>query len=122
MTAAWIIVLLVVAFISARILRSTKIWWVFLSTIMAGLIVGMLSKEVSNSSKKDNLTSYTQLINSEDLSSIDLNCIQSAYVTEALSYSAVVGYSKDLIEKESKGLINTYLSKTRDSPDYKDSS
>lgn len=121
MTAAWIIVLLIVAFISARIYRSTKMWWLFLSTIMAGLLVGMLSKEVSIS-KKDNTTSYTQLIDLNNSLDVNLDCMQPTFVTEVLSYSAVVGYNIDFTEKVFNKPISIYHTKTRDSPSYEDSS
>lgn len=45
MSATWILVLLLFGAVLARAMRSTKMWWVFLFTILAGLLVGMLGKE-----------------------------------------------------------------------------
>lgn len=123
MTAAWIIVLLLVAFVSARLFRSTKMWWALMSAIMAGLLVGMLSKEVSKSSKDDsNLTSYTQLISTVANEAIVFPCTQLACVTEAVGRSAIVGYKEDYKAELTDALVSTYIYNRRDSPLIEDDS
>lgn len=74
MPAASILLLLLIAFIASRLFRSTKMWWTFMSTIMAGLLVGMLSREVIGHTN-DNKTSQTQLI--ETTNTVDSECMQS---------------------------------------------
>lgn len=59
MSATWILVLLLFGAVLARAMRSTKMWWVFLFTILAGLLVGMLGKEaVNHFTKNDTTASY----------------------------------------------------------------
>lgn len=74
MPAASILLLLLIAFVASRLFRSTKMWWTFMSTIMAGLLVGMLSREVIGH-ENDNKTSRTQLV--ETTETVDLECMQS---------------------------------------------
>lgn len=67
MSATWILVLLLFGAVLARAMRSTKMWWVFLFTILAGLLVGMLGKEaVNHFTKNDTTASIIQLINTVD--------------------------------------------------------
>ena len=119
MSAIWIIVLLVVAFVFARGFRSDKMWWIYISCIVAGLLVGMLSKEVivrSGMNKKD--TSITQLINTvDDYSSA---CTQSLVctVTEGTTVrlTGVAGYivkDEELFDALTK---NNTFTNGRDSP------
>lgn len=125
MSAIWIIVLLLVAFVFARGFRSDKMWWIYISCIVAGLLVGMLSKEVivrSGMNKKD--TSITQLINTvDDYSS---TCTQSLVctVTEGTTdcLSGVVSNMTELKLKLSDALISNIYTNGRDSPAIEDDS
>lgn len=125
MSAIWIIVLLLVAFVFARGFRSDKMWWIYISCIVAGLLVGMLSKEVivrSGMNKKD--TSITQLINTvDDYSSA---CTQSLVctVTEGTTncLSGVVNNMSELKVKLSDALISNIYTNGRDSPAIEDDS
>lgn len=125
MSAIWIIVLLLVAFVFARGFRSGKMWWIYISCIVAGLLVGMLSKEVivrSGMNKKD--TSITQLINTvDDYSSA---CTQSLVctVTEGTTncLSGVVSNMSELKVKLSDALISNIYTNGRDSPAIEDDS
>lgn len=125
MSAIWIIVLLLVAFVFARGFRSDKMWWIYISCIVAGLLVGMLSKEVivrSGMNKQD--TSITQLINTVD----DFNyaCIQSLVrtVTEGTTnrLSGVVSNMSELKLKLSDALVSNTCANGRDSPAIEDDS
>ena len=125
MSAIWIIVLLLVAFVFARGFRSDKMWWIYISCIVAGLLVGMLSKEVivrSGMNKQD--TSITQLINTvDDYSSA---CTQSLVctVTEGTTVrlTGVAGYivkDEELFDALTK---NNTFTNGRDSPEIEDDS
>lgn len=125
MSAIWIIVLLLVAFVFARGSRSDKMWWIYISCIVAGLLVGMLSKEVivrSGMNKQD--TSITQLINTVD----DFNyaCTQSLVrtVTEGTTnrLSGVVSNMSELKLKLSDALVSNACANERDSPAIEDDS
>lgn len=125
MSAIWIIVLLLVAFVFARGFRSDKMWWIYISCIIAGLLVGMLSKEVIETSKKVNhTTSITQLVNTVD----DFNsaCTQSLVctVTEGTTncLSGVVSNMAELKLKLSDALISNIYTNGRDSPAIEDDS
>ena len=122
MTAAWIIVLLIVAFVCTRIFRSTKMWWIFMSAILAGLLVGMLSKEaVKHLVKNETTASITQLINTVD--NTDLNCtLPVVLVTETTSQSGVVSYISSPSVVLSDALVSNHTTKGRDSPAYEDDS
>ena len=125
MSAIWIIVLLIVAFVLGRNFRSDKMWWIYISCIVAGLLVGMLSKEVivrSGMNKQD--TSITQLINTvDDYSSA---CTQSLVctVTEGTTncLSGVVSNMSELKVKLSDALISNIYTNGRDSPAIEDDS
>lgn len=125
MSAIWIIVLLLVAFVFARGFHSDKMWWIYISCIVAGLLVGMLSKEVivrSGMNKQD--TSITQLINTvDDYSSA---CTQSLVctVTEGTTncLSGVVSNMSELKVKLSGALISNIYTNGRDSPAIEDDS
>lgn len=125
MSAIWIIVLLLVAFVFARGFRSDKMWWIYISCIVAGLLVGMLSKEVivrSGMNKQD--TSITQLINTVD----DFNyaCTQSLVrtVTKGTTnrLSGVVSNMSELKLKLSDALVSNTCANGRDSPAIEDDS
>ena len=121
MSASMILVLLVVAAISARIMRSTKMWWIFLFTIMTGLLVGMLSKEtVNHFVKKEVTASIAPLTNTVD--NVDLLCMLPVVtVTEGATHG-VTGYAIDLVEQLSDALVGNHTTKGRDSPEFEDDS
>ena len=125
MSAIWIIVLLLVAFVFARGFRSDKMWWINISCIVAGLLVGMLSKEVIETSKKVNhTTSITQLVNTVD--DFNSTCTQSLVctVTEGTTdcLSGVVSNMTELKLKLSDALISNIYTNGRDSPAIEDDS
>ena len=125
MSAIWIIVLLIVAFVLARNVRSDKMWWIYISCIIAGLLVGMLSKEVIETSKKVNhTTSITQLVNTVD--DFNSTCTQSLVctVTEGTTdcLSGVVSNMTELKLKLSDALISNIYTNGRDSPAIEDDS
>lgn len=78
MTAV-IILLFVVAFVLARYFRSTSMWWKLIFAITAGLLVGILSKEVaiSDSDKATSLTELVSTVNNYE----SLACMQSLVAT-----------------------------------------
>lgn len=124
MTAAWILVLLLVAFVSARLFRSTTMWWTLFTAIVAGLLVGMLSKEVAvRSEKNKEATSITQLVNTID--NQNLICMQSLVetVTEGSTVCQTGVASND---EDSRVLSKVFTSGTaingRDSPEIEDDS
>ena len=125
MSAIWIIVLLLVAFVFARGFRSDKMWWIYISCIVAGLLVGMLSKEVIETSKKVNhTTSITQLVNTVD--DFNSTCTQSLVctVTEGTTVrlTGVAGYivkDEELFDALTK---NNTFTNGRDSPEIEDDS
>lgn len=123
MTPAIIIVLLTVAFILARLFRSTGMWWKLVFAIMAGLLVGILSKEVVKSDN-DKTTSLTSLVST--MSNDALTCMQSlvATVTEGttIRLTGVAGYivkDEELFDALTKS--NTFTN-GRDSPEIEDDS
>lgn len=123
MTATWILVLLFIGAITARFLRSTKMWWILLFTIMAGLLVGMLSKEAMNHLSKDERTaSITQLISTVD--STNMECtLPVVTVTEGTtSRSGVTSYVSYSEEVLSDALVSGHTTKGRDSPAFEDDS
>lgn len=117
MTPAIILVLILAAFILARSFRSTKMWWRLLFAIMAGLLVGMLSKGLTES--KDSANLLTELISTMDNNSTTMD-MQSlvATVTEGTTdcQSGVASYP--IVEEELfDALINVTCSTNgRDSP------
>lgn len=125
MSAIWIIVLLLVAFVFARGFRSDKMWWIYISCIVAGLLVGMLSKEVIETSKKVNhTTSITQLVNTVD--DFNSTCTQSLVCTVTKGttdcLSGVVSNMTELKLKLSDALISNIYTNGRDSPAIEDDS
>lgn len=122
MSAASILIVLLVAFVIARLYRSTKLWWIFISTILAGLLVGMLSKEMVDSKST---TSETQLISvTED---VNLGCMQSLVVfAESNATTCLTGVAGN-IPKYTENLrditlISNTVTNGRDSPDIEDDS
>lgn len=124
MTPAIIIVLLTVAFILARLFRSTGMWWKLVFAITAGLLVGILSKEVvkSDNDKTTSLTSLVSTMSNDDA----LTCMQSlvATVTEGTTVrlTGVAGYiikDEELFDALTKS--NTFTN-GRDSPEIEDDS
>lgn len=124
MPAASIILLLMIAFIASRLLRSTKLWWALLSTIMAGLLVGMLGREVIGQNN-DNKTSQTQLI--KTTSYVDSGCMQSLVTSvesdATICHSGVAGYIPECTERlRDMVLIGNTGTNGRDSPLIEDDS
>lgn len=122
MSAASILIVLLVAFVIARLYRSTKLWWIFISTILAGLLVGMLSKEMVDSKST---TSETQLISvTED---VNLGCMQSLVVfAESNATTCLTGVAGN-IPKYTENLrditlISNTVTNGRGSPDIEDDS
>ena len=124
MTAAWILVILLGSFICTRIFRSTRMWWIYVSFILAGLLVGMLSKEAVKQSKKTGVTaSITQLIDIVDNGNdACTQCVVT--VTEgSTSRPGAVSYIALFIEPfMSDVLVSNHITKGRDSPDIEDDS
>lgn len=122
MPAASILLLLLIAFVTSRLFRSTKMWWTFMSTIMAGLLVGMLSREVIGH-ENDNKTSQTQLV--ETTETVDLECMQSlatcvGIVVLPLCLTGVAGNIIKSTEKLSDIVsTNNTEANGRDSPKFK---
>lgn len=121
MSATWILVLIALAAITARAMRSTKMWWVLLFTLFAGLLVGMLSKEaVNHYTKHNDLVSITQSVNTGD--SINLLCmLPVATVTEGATHG-VTGYVANYIEMLPDAFTDYYTTNGRDSPAFEDDS
>lgn len=123
MTSAWIIVLLFAAFISARLFRSTKMWGILMSAIVAGLLVGLLSREAANSFKKTT-ASISQLVNTVNDESAA--CMQSLVVavTEGPTDcpSGVAGYKANFRDTSLDALTVNKAAKGRDSPGIEDDS
>lgn len=114
-----IIGLLTVAFILARLFRSTGMWWKLVFAIMAGLLVGILSKE---NDKTTSLTSLVSTMSNDDA----LTCMQSlvATVTEGTTVrlTGVAGYivkDEELFDALTK---NNTFTNGRDSPEIEDDS
>lgn len=121
MTAVWIIVLITIAFTLARLFCSTKVLWYFIFAIVAGLLVGVLSKEAIKSVNKDNIAVLTQLVNTVNEESVA--CMQNftelvledpSIVIEVAGYIAKP-YSFD-------ALTSKAASNGRDSPAIEDDS
>ena len=103
------------------IFRRTIMWWIYIAFILAGLLVGMLSKEVTKSSDSE-LTSFTQLISTFNEGSMD--CTQFvATVTEGptVGHPEIVSYNP-IYPSFDEVLVNSHTTKGRDSPDIEDDS
>lgn len=122
MSATSILIVLLVAFVIARLYRSTKLWWIFISTILAGLLVGMLSKEMVDSKST---TSETQLISVTE--NVNLGCMQSLVVfAESNATTCLTGVAGN-IPKYTENLrditlISNTVANGRDSPNIEDDS
>lgn len=122
MTAV-IILLLIVAFLIARMFRSTGMWWKLVFAITAGLLVGVLSKGISNSGNEINtLTELVSTMNDSEL----LPCMQSlvATVTEGttICQTGVAGNINNDEELFDALTNNNTFTNGRDSPAIKDDS
>lgn len=122
---ACIILLVLVAFIASRLLKSTKMWWTLMFAMLAGLLVGVLSKEVVNSSKKNKeTTSITQVVNTND-NELEITGTQSlvATVTEGTTVANLGLRVTNVISNElSKVITNNFTSNNRASPEIIDDS
>ena len=76
MTPAVILLLLFSAFIAARLFRSTGMWWKLVFAIMAGLLVGILSKGITTSDN-DKHNTLTELVStmSNNESLLCMHCL-----------------------------------------------
>lgn len=124
MTPAVILLLLFSAFIAARLFRSTGMWWKLVFAIMAGLLVGILSKGIttSDNDKHNTLTELVSTMSNNE----SLLCMQSlvATVTEGTTdcLTGVAGYivkDEELFDALTKS--NTFTN-GRDSPEIEDDS
>lgn len=117
---ACIILLVLAAFIASRLLKSTKMWWTLMFAMLAGLLVGVLSKEVVNSSKKNKeTTSITQVVNTND-NELEITGTQSlvATVTEGTTVANLGLRVTNVISNElSKVITNNFTSNNRASPE-----
>lgn len=117
---ACIILLVLAAFIASRLLKSTKMWWTLMFAMLAGLLVGVLSKEVVNSSKKNKeTTSITQVVNTND-NKLEITGTQSlvATVTEGTTVANLGLRVTNVISNElSKVITNNFISNNRASPE-----
>ena len=117
---ACIILLVLAAFIASRLLKSTKMWWTLMFAMLAGLLVGVLSKEVVNSSKKDKeTTSITQVVNTND-NELEITGTQSlvATVTEGTTVAYLgLRVTNVISNKLSKVITNNFISNNRASPE-----
>lgn len=117
---ACIILLVLAAFIASRLLKSTKMWWTLMFAMLAGLLVGVLSKEVVNSSKKNKeTTSITQVVNTND-NELEITGTQSLVVT--VTEGATIAYlglrvTNVISNKLSKVITNNFISNNRASPE-----
>lgn len=122
---ACIILLVLAAFIASRLLKSTKMWWTLMFAMLAGLLVGVLSKEVVNSSKKNKeTTSITQVVNTND-NELEITGTQSlvATVTEGTTVANLGLRVTNVISNElSKVITNNFISNNRASPEIIDDS
>lgn len=122
MTAV-IILLLIVAFVLARAFRSTGMWWKLVFAITAGLLVGILSKGISNSGNEIN--TLTELVSTVDDSEL-LACMQSlvATVTEGttICHTGVAGNITNDEELFDALTDNNTFTNGRDSPEIEDDS
>lgn len=122
---AMIIMLLIVAFCAARYFRSTSMWWKLVFAITAGLLVGILSKEVRLSNNNDKQTSLTELVSTVN-NNESLACMQSlvATVTEGTTIRQT-GVAGNIVKD--KELFDALTNKNtftngRDSPETVDTS
>lgn len=123
MTAV-IILLFVVAFVLARYFRSTSMWWKLIFAITAGLLVGILSKEVVISDN-GKTTSLTELVSTVD-NYESLACMQSlvATVTEGttICQTGVAGNIAEDTELFDALTNKNTFTNGRDSPAIEDDS
>lgn len=122
MTVIGILMLLLVAFIAARLYRSTKIWWACVFAIVAGLLIGMVGKNVMGSNNEP--IACTQPISTEDgVDSADMQSLV-ATVTEGTTTASqgLQVITAESIGTASGALVGQYLLKGRDSPEIEDSS
>lgn len=119
-----IIGLLTVAFILARLFRSTGMWWKLVFAIMAGLLVGILSKGIttSDNDKHNTLTELVSTMSNNE----SLLCMQSlvATVTEGTTdcLTGVAGYIVKDEELFDALTNNSTFTNGRDSPEIEDDS
>lgn len=124
MEPAIVILLLIAAFVLARVFRSTKMWWSLVFAILAGLLVGILSKGITGP-KKDSVKALTEVVSTANSNESSL-CTQSlvATVTEGTTdcLSGVASYTNEDEELfDVLTMVNTGIN-GRDSPAIEDDS
>ena len=120
MTYIALCILLLAAFTAARYYRSTKMWWIYLFTILLGLLIGVTSK-VSYDNKSEDKVTWLYNTDNSLCCSIDMQSLVFA-VTEG---STIVRPRLQVINNNIKllgALYNMHLTKGRDQPSIKDSS
>lgn len=118
MTHAVIVVLLFAAFVLARVFRSTSMWWKLVFAMMAGLLVGILSKDIAFDNQTDDSTELVSTVNNSNF----LDSMQSLVgtVTEGTTICQT-GVAGNLAKKQklfdALAIIDTFT-RTRDQPEY----
>lgn len=121
MTAIYVSVLLLVAFITGRIFRSTTIWWISVLTIVTGLLFGMLganATSTSNKKKENQITqmSYVNAYTAELQSSVTLVTIESSHCLSGVAGFLPVSVYRNILTSPTTG------GNGRDSPAIEDDS
>lgn len=115
---ALIVLLIVIAFVCARIMRSTRTWWACIIAILAGLLIGLASKYVISDSN-DELTVITT-----DFSSNHNEYIQCTFddAFALLEETSVVGYTYYEEPKRLTGYNSKPIIGAREPPEIVDDS
>lgn len=104
---ACVLILVFVAFIASRLLRSTTLWWNCISAILGGLLIGMLGKEVVNKvDNNDNVT--TSIVQLDGTQSESVTLMQSLVL--AVTVSGTICHSG--VASKEKHFVTTDLSKS----------
>ena len=115
---ALIVLLVIVAFIAARIMRSTRLWWACVIAIMAGLLTGITSKFVISDSDDENTAVITNFSSTQD------NHMQSALDLTSMLFNddEVAGYVYSEESERLDGYSTNPLEVTREPPAIEDDS
>lgn len=116
---ALIVLLFVVAFVCARIMRSTKMWWSCIIAILAGLLIGITSKYVVSDSNDEELTVVTT-----DFSSNQNEYMQCTFddAIALLEDTNIVGYTYFEEPKRLDGYNKRPIIGAREPPGIEDDS
>lgn len=118
---ACILIMLLVAFVAAKLFRSTKMWWTLMSAIMFGLLIGIMSKEAVNKQKL--FTADTQVVSTV----VDEDCSDMQSLVSTVTEGTTIAYLglQVIAEQSSDTLTDAlsilYQSNGRNPPDYLDS-